>query len=105
MQRLHGFSMAKWPDFDFTFEKLIFQSDELAVFAQAKSEIELKYFVTYKNTKGELFKKSIADILVHVSNHSTYHRGQINARLRSLDADVNIFSTDYIYYDGLEETI
>jgi uncharacterized damage-inducible protein DinB len=40
--------------------------------------------VVYKNSKGEPFTNSVADILLHVLMHSTYHRGQIATEMRAL---------------------
>lgn len=50
----------------------------------------------YTNTKGEPFTNSYRDVLFHVINHSTYHRGQINADLRR--AGLEPVVTDYIFY-------
>lgn len=38
--------------------------------------------ITYKNSKGESWNSTVADILTHVFMHSAYHRGQIAADLR-----------------------
>jgi len=58
-----------------------------------------KYFeeiIKYKNSKGTEFNTSLKDILTHVSTHSAYHRGQVNAALRNAGFEpVNI---DYIAY-------
>jgi uncharacterized damage-inducible protein DinB len=40
--------------------------------------------VAYANTKGEPFKDRLADIVLHVVNHGSYHRGQVAAMLRHL---------------------
>jgi uncharacterized damage-inducible protein DinB len=40
--------------------------------------------VVYKNSKGQSFTNSVADILLHVLMHSTYHRGQIATEMRAL---------------------
>lgn len=52
--------------------------------------------VTYQNSKGESFRNTIADILFHIINHSTYHRGQINLELKKMGIEPII--TDYIFY-------
>ncbi|HYL12519.1 MAG TPA: DinB family protein [Terriglobales bacterium] len=39
--------------------------------------------VTYKNSKGETWRNSVEDILMHVVMHSAYHRGQIAADMRA----------------------
>ena len=53
----------------------------------------------YNNVKGEPFTFKYWEVLTHVANHSTYHRGQIVADLRTLG--YNAGSTDLIsYYRG-----
>jgi uncharacterized damage-inducible protein DinB len=39
--------------------------------------------VRYKNTKGEEFSSTVADILMHVVAHGAYHRGQVATAMRS----------------------
>jgi uncharacterized damage-inducible protein DinB len=46
------------------------------------TEDELARVVNYKNTKGQPFANSVAEILSHLFNHSTYHRGQIVERMK-----------------------
>jgi uncharacterized damage-inducible protein DinB len=52
--------------------------------------------VIYTNTKGERFRNSIREIVYHIVNHGTYHRGNIAAMIRQLGYQG--VSTDYIYY-------
>lgn len=43
--------------------------------------------VTYHNLKGDTFwTLRVGEMLMHVANHSTYHRGQIVSKLRELGA-------------------
>lgn len=52
--------------------------------------------VPYRNSTGTQLDNAIADILTHVINHSSYHRGQISMILRQQgEESVN---TDYITY-------
>ena len=52
--------------------------------------------LVYRNLKGDEFQDEIKNILTHVINHSTYHRGQITAILKPLyDA---VPSTDFIFF-------
>ena len=60
------------------------------------SQDELMQTITYTNTKGDRFKNSIADILYHVINHSTYHRAQIASELKGQGLEVP--NSDYIFY-------
>ena len=52
--------------------------------------------IHYNNTKGLSFCNTVADILFHIINHSTYHRGQIMNHLKT--QGVNPVVTDYIFY-------
>lgn len=52
--------------------------------------------IPYKNSKGEEFSNSIRDILFHVANHSTHHKGQIVSDFRQQGIPPLI--TDYIFY-------
>jgi uncharacterized damage-inducible protein DinB len=56
----------------------------------------LQDLFTYHNTKGVAFSNKFQDVLFHVINHSSYHRGQINAELRR--AGVEPVITEYIFY-------
>lgn len=60
------------------------------------TEEDLHKTVHYKNTKGEPFHNVLKDILAHVINHSTYHRGQIIAQLKGKLPSLP--STDYIFF-------
>lgn len=59
-------------------------------------EFEPDAIVNYANFKGELFANSVRDILFHVINHSTYHRGQIAADFRQTGIEPIV--SDYIFY-------
>ena len=52
--------------------------------------------INYTNSKGENFKNSISEMLFHIINHSTYHRGQIMALMKN--KGVEPLTTDYIFY-------
>jgi uncharacterized damage-inducible protein DinB len=52
----------------------------------------------YMNTKGETWRYPLWQQLLHVINHSTYHRGQVTTLLRQVGATPAI--TDLlVYYD------
>jgi len=50
--------------------------------------------VEYRNSKGESWSNSVADILTHVLFHSAYHRGQIALQMRA--SGIEPASTDFI---------
>ncbi len=52
--------------------------------------------ITYQNSRGTKFENTIFEMLFHAINHSTYHRGQINAQLKQKGIDPIL--TDYIFY-------
>ena len=56
---------------------------------------QLQHVFQYQNFKGEQFKQPIYQMLLHVFNHGTYHRGQLVNMLRQLDVE-KIPSTDFI---------
>ncbi len=60
------------------------------------AEADLSEIVHYENTKGQSFSNSIHDILLHIVNHGTYHRGQLAWLFRQ--ADIAPPNTDYIFY-------
>ncbi|MBV9769977.1 MAG: DinB family protein [Bryobacterales bacterium] len=41
--------------------------------------------ISYKDTKGRAYSQPIWQILLHVVNHGTHHRGQISGFLRAMD--------------------
>jgi uncharacterized damage-inducible protein DinB len=59
-------------------------------------EQDFDRIVNYVNSQGESFSNTVKDILFHVVNHSTYHRGQVMLQLRESVQDA--ISTDYIFY-------
>ena len=52
--------------------------------------------VTYTNTKGEQWSYPLGEMMRHVVNHSTYHRGQVVTMLRQLGHGAP--STDLLIY-------
>jgi uncharacterized damage-inducible protein DinB len=62
----------------------------------AQPELELQQTFAYTNTQGDSFENQIEDILLHIFNHGTYHRGQIaqDLRLNGLEP----INTDYISF-------
>jgi uncharacterized damage-inducible protein DinB len=59
------------------------------------SPAAIDHVFSYQNTKREHFKQPIYQMLIHVFNHGTYHRGQLVTILRQLGID-KIPATDFI---------
>jgi uncharacterized damage-inducible protein DinB len=60
------------------------------------NQFAMETLVEYRNTKGIKFTNSVRDILLHVVNHSSYHRAQIASELVGLSVKPPV--TDYIAY-------
>jgi uncharacterized damage-inducible protein DinB len=57
----------------------------------------LSHELIYFNSKKEKFKQPIYQVLIHLFNHGTYHRGQLVTILRQLGVD-KIPATDFIVW-------
>ena len=51
----------------------------------------------YKNLKGEPFTQVMNEVLLHLFNHGTYHRGQLITMLHALEMD-KLPATDFIIW-------
>lgn len=60
------------------------------------NERDLDEMIIYKNSKGTEFNNSVQQILFHVSNHFSHHKGQIISDLRQ--SGIEPIITDYIFY-------
>jgi uncharacterized damage-inducible protein DinB len=68
-------------------------------FVDALSQQRLDGDITYVNIKGETWTYALADVLEHLVNHGTYHRGQLTQLLRDLGLPAP--STDFLFFiDG-----
>lgn len=57
----------------------------------------LEHEFIYYNTKREKFKQAVFQMLLHIFNHATYHRGQLVTMLRQMGIKV-IPPTDFIVW-------
>jgi uncharacterized damage-inducible protein DinB len=71
---------------------------ELAGFAAEQTEESVAKPLNYKNLKGEPMSFPLGQLMIHMANHSTYHRGQVTTLLRQLGAQP--ISTDFVLYCG-----
>lgn len=52
--------------------------------------------IDYENSQGRLFTNTLQDMLFHIINHSTYHRGQIATDFRNNGIEPLVL--DYTFY-------
>jgi len=67
-----------------------------SAFMENLTEEHIHASVPYGNLKGEPFTSSLKDILTHVFNHSTYHRGQVILHLKGTVSPLP--PTDFIVF-------
>jgi uncharacterized damage-inducible protein DinB len=78
-------------------EGLTLQNRQWNEWINKAQEHHLEHVFQYKNFKGEQFKQPIYQMLIHLFNHDTYHRGQIVNMLRQLGVE-KIPQTDFIVW-------
>jgi uncharacterized damage-inducible protein DinB len=84
-----------------TFESLMNQWDmvehQMMGFCHMlKTDDDIKKSVNYKDLKGNEYTQPLWQMMQHLVNHSTYHRGQITSMLRQLG--VKPVGTDLIMF-------
>lgn len=57
---------------------------ERADFIRSLTPERLQTVISYVNTRGQTFAYPLWQMMIHVVNHSTYHRGQITTLLRQV---------------------
>lgn len=101
LTRLKGGSLKEWPSKNFNGGKsemlkgFIHVSTELLQYVKEKGGAFLGETIVYKNMKGDPYENSVEEILFHLVNHGTYHRGQIITLLRESGV-TQLVSTDLI---------
>jgi len=64
-------------------------------------DASLSKLLTYRNMRGEAQHRRLADIVLHLVNHGTHHRGQVSAVLTALGQPAP--ALDYIYFLPAQE--
>jgi uncharacterized damage-inducible protein DinB len=77
-------------------QKLAEIEADRAAFLRGLTDDDIERPLSYRNLRGEEFTQPLVDQLVHVVNHSTYHRGQIATLSRQ--AGFPAPSTDLIVF-------
>jgi uncharacterized damage-inducible protein DinB len=103
LMRLDGISLSSFPSKDFNGTPEDARNGLMETSKQFSERVDkcndefLNSELVYKNVAGAEFKSKVSDILQHVFNHSTFHRGQIITMLRQLGF-TKLFVTDYISF-------
>ena len=71
-------------------------SAELGFFLAALTGSQVQSAITWSNTRGDSFTRPLWQPVLHLVNHSSYHRGQVVSQLRQLGYPAP--STDLIYF-------
>ena len=92
-----------WPgkDMEENFEKLTQQllllSKQWNQWIVEANENYFTHVFGYQNSKKEFFKQPVYEMLLHLFNHQTYHRGQIVTMMKQNGVD-KIPATDFIVF-------
>lgn len=70
--------------------------DNYDITLQLLDRVDLSEVIRYTTSTGKAFANTIGDILFHIVNHSTYHRGQIASDFR--ESGIEPLNTDYIMF-------
>ena len=90
-------SIAVWPELSLDECRAHLQrlDSEWDAYLTSLTPVKLDSQIAYANSKGEAWTSSVADILLHVSMHGVYHRGQIALEVRA--AGHTPVYTDFIH--------
>ena len=97
--RLHQVErrMEVWPQF--SIEECAGKTQEISTlwdsYLESLTSDLLAREIPYVNSKGESWSNRVEDVLHHVIQHSTYHRGQLSLRVR--DCGVKPAYVDFIH--------
>jgi uncharacterized damage-inducible protein DinB len=87
---------ADFPDLESTRRRFAEVDSNLVDFAASLNTGDIQRVVEFKTLAGQPFAQPLWQMLQHVANHSTYHRGQIATMLRQLGTKAT--STDLIAF-------
>jgi len=77
-------------------DRLLKIDHDLREFVGRLTQVEVDSSRDYRTTEGKAYTNVLSDMLLHVVNHSSYHRGQITTLLRQSGAVPQ--PTDFIFF-------
>jgi uncharacterized damage-inducible protein DinB len=73
------------------------ESEALKAYVGNLTDTDYLHIRTFTTRNGQSLTQTLRDCLLHVFNHSTFHRGQLITMMRALGI-TDIPQTDYIFY-------
>ncbi len=78
--------------------KILLQlSQQWEEWVRKANEVNINHVFAYQNSKKELFKQPVYEVLLHLFNHQTFHRGQLVTMFRQSGME-KIPPTDFIVF-------
>lgn len=71
-------------------------SEQWKTWVASTTDATLQHTIEYRNSKREAFKQPVQQILLHLFNHQSFHRGQVSHALRTLGVQPPVL--DYIHW-------
>jgi len=111
LSRWEGHSLGNSPDFSGLADVIALQRiwdsfwHRQFIFLESLSDDELTRQIAIRTRSGIETVQPLGETMIHVMNHSTYHRGQVAGQIRQVGGTPN--TTDYFIYcltKGLTET-
>jgi len=109
-QRMRLQEQVEWPgktfqgDFEALSRQLLLLSQQWYEWIAAAHESSLIHVFAYYNSQKEYFKQPVCEMLMHLFNHQSYHRGQLVAMLRQ-NGIRKIPRSDFIVFSRKKEKI
>lgn len=103
LTRLKGISISKWPSDGYEQKKTELlnaftqSGKDLLTFVDAQGPDFLTTRIKYKSMKGIAFEDPVEEILFHLVNHGTYHRGQLITMLHGHGV-TSLPATDLVHF-------
>jgi uncharacterized damage-inducible protein DinB len=103
IMRIEGINITSWPGKEFSGSTLdaanglVESSKQWELLVAGLESAELDRLVSYANIKGQPFTNTVSEIIFHVMNHSTFHRGQLVSMLRNAGF-TSLTATDLIAF-------
>jgi uncharacterized damage-inducible protein DinB len=76
---------------------LMKQSKQWKEWTDLATEAALEHEFIYRNSKKEQFKQPVSEVLIHLFNHQSYHRGQLITMFRQVGLET-IPNSDFINF-------